>query len=294
MWLPPLLCRLVIGFLPLCSAQVVICAVVRNEAAYLEEWILYHSLAGVERLMLYENNSTDDWRSVVKQFPNVQVIDWSAPGDFQIAAYGHCLEHANASHVALIDVDEFLAPVPLRGCLDNTETRLPWFTVVADGESYLRGAQRVCRAAHAKLAKHIVTPASKCRFVHRCDNRPMLRVMYPSTRLHVLHLATKSKKAWLSKPAIKPGGMPRAFGPEFVNKNACLFPESNQRTNTTFWRDVLDAKLVQVRDKRTVPVEHPAEFDRQLATCIETRDFQPCLTAAPYVPCSRQSRRGHH
>lgn len=270
--------------------SLIVCAVFRNEARYLEEWILYHSLAGVQGFMLYENNSTDDWRSV-KSFPHVQVIEWSHS---QPAAFGHCIDSANASHVALIDIDEFLAPVPLRGCLDKKETRLPWFTVVADGDSYLRGAQRVCRFAHAKLAKHIVT-SRDCGFVHRCTQRTgmMLPARYPYKRLHVLHLATKSKSAWLSKPPIKPGGTPRAFGPEFVNKNLCLFPESNQRTTGAFaglWRNdtELDKKLRQVRDERTVPVAHPVSFDRQLTTCIESRDFQPCLTAPKYVPCSRQ------
>ena len=36
-----------------------ICAVYRNEAPYLREWIEFHRLVGVERFFLYNNRSTD-------------------------------------------------------------------------------------------------------------------------------------------------------------------------------------------------------------------------------------------
>ena len=42
------------------SPYLAVCAIYRNEAPYLREWIEFHRLVGVERFFLYNNESTDD------------------------------------------------------------------------------------------------------------------------------------------------------------------------------------------------------------------------------------------
>src|SRR6266705_5250077 len=68
------------------------CAIFRNEAAYLEEWLNFHLGVGVEHFYLYENRSTDDFRTVLPPFLERGVFtltDWpKAQG--QKAAYLHC------------------------------------------------------------------------------------------------------------------------------------------------------------------------------------------------------------
>src|SRR5690348_6409443 len=44
------------------------CAIFRNEAPYLAEWLVFHLGVGVEHFYLYENNSTDDFESVLAPF----------------------------------------------------------------------------------------------------------------------------------------------------------------------------------------------------------------------------------
>ena len=39
-----------------------VCAIYRDEASYMQEWIEFHRLVGVERFYLYDNNSVDDHR----------------------------------------------------------------------------------------------------------------------------------------------------------------------------------------------------------------------------------------
>ncbi len=89
-----------------------ICAIYRNEAPYLPEWIEFHRLLGVERFYLFNNRSTDDHLAVLAPFMDDGTVIWSDwpmfPG--QREAYDRCLaEHGRESRwIAFIDLDEFL------------------------------------------------------------------------------------------------------------------------------------------------------------------------------------------
>ncbi len=98
-----------------------ICAIFKNEASYLKEWIEFHRLVGVEHFYLYNNLSTDDYLSVLQPYINnglVEVIDWPftkpANGCFavhvQSRAYKDAITRASgvARWVAFLDLDEFL------------------------------------------------------------------------------------------------------------------------------------------------------------------------------------------
>jgi hypothetical protein len=88
------------------------CAIFRNEAPYLEEWLVFHLGVGIEHFYLYENRSTDDFRSVLTPFlerRQVTLVDWPKPHG-QKAAYRHCLHYIamESRWVAFLDLDEFL------------------------------------------------------------------------------------------------------------------------------------------------------------------------------------------
>src|SRR6266536_1517740 len=56
-----------------------LCAILKDEADYIEEWLAFHILQGVSRVILYDNNSSDDtceraW-SLAKSI-DIQVISW--------------------------------------------------------------------------------------------------------------------------------------------------------------------------------------------------------------------------
>jgi hypothetical protein len=98
-----------------------VCAIYRNEASYLREWIEFHRLVGVERFYLYDNESTDEHLQVLEPYlreGTVVVHDWPGAAA-QLSAYADCLErYRNDSRwIAFIDLDEFLfsptgRPVP--------------------------------------------------------------------------------------------------------------------------------------------------------------------------------------
>jgi Glycosyltransferase family 92 len=97
-----------------------------NHASYLQEWLEFHLLVGVERFFLYDNDSTDEHHDLLRPYLEEGIATLTAwpgrsrPGyDHQAAAYNHCLDahRGDARWIAFIDVDEFLfspegRPVP--------------------------------------------------------------------------------------------------------------------------------------------------------------------------------------
>ena len=168
------------------SVYLSVCAIFRDEAPYLREWIEFHRLVGVERFFLYDHGSVDDSRRVLAPYAAAgvaEVVDWPVSPPAQIRAYEHFLKRrCDASRwVAFIDLDEFLfSPTgrPVAEVLEQFEDApgvgVNWATFGTSGhrtrpdgpviESYVRrtGAYRINRHI-----KSIVDPAQV-----RCFCRP--------------------------------------------------------------------------------------------------------------------------
>jgi Glycosyltransferase family 92 len=89
-----------------------VCAIFRDEARYLAEWVAFHRIQGAERFYLYDNLSEDDWRAELAPEIDagiVEVTHWP-PEPGQMSAYEDCLERHRdeARWIAMIDIDEFL------------------------------------------------------------------------------------------------------------------------------------------------------------------------------------------
>ncbi|NGX57176.1 MAG: hypothetical protein K940chlam3_00059 [Chlamydiae bacterium] len=96
------------------------CAMFQQEARFLKEWIEYHKLVGVEHFYLYNNNSTDDFLTVLAPYiesgeveyfwwPSDPKRDWT---HYQIKAIKDAVDRAKLSSrwLAIIDIDEFIVP----------------------------------------------------------------------------------------------------------------------------------------------------------------------------------------
>ena len=91
------------------------CAIFRNEAPYLAEWIDFHRLVGVERFFLYDNGSDDASLAVLTPYVAAGVVSvhpWPMPFRLPAArlAYADCLERVRGRTrwLTCIDIDEFL------------------------------------------------------------------------------------------------------------------------------------------------------------------------------------------
>src|SRR5690348_12303001 len=54
-------------------------AAIKNEAPYLDEWLAFCLLEGIEHVLLYDNNSTDNTREVLQPWIDAgfaEVYDW--------------------------------------------------------------------------------------------------------------------------------------------------------------------------------------------------------------------------
>ncbi|XP_038987370.1 glycosyltransferase family 92 protein Os08g0121900 [Phoenix dactylifera] len=91
-----------------------VCTMVRNQARFLREWIVYHSRIGVQRWFIYDNNSDDGVEQVIESMAsssNYNVTRHPWPWiKTQEAGFAHCALRArdHCEWVGFIDVDEFL------------------------------------------------------------------------------------------------------------------------------------------------------------------------------------------
>jgi hypothetical protein len=95
----------------------------QNEAPYLKEWIEFHKLVGAQHFYLYNNLSTDDYKTVLKPYiksGEVELIDWSYPhgtpdnfNKMATNAFKDALNRAKGKvkWMAMLDSDEFLYAV---------------------------------------------------------------------------------------------------------------------------------------------------------------------------------------
>jgi hypothetical protein len=114
--------------------KLVISVMVRNEEPYLDEWLEFHRMMGVEHFYIYDNGSSDGTVAKLRQSSHadrITLIDWAnflfgwegvaGPlGRMQrlamlhsIANYGHLTEW-----MAFVDADEFLFPAKTGTLLD--------------------------------------------------------------------------------------------------------------------------------------------------------------------------------
>ncbi|CAN0924545.1 Glycosyltransferase family 92 protein RCOM_0530710 [Linum grandiflorum] len=93
--------------------QLCICTMIRNQARFVREWVMYHGEMGVEKWFIYDNNSDDDLESTIGSLSaagfNITRHIWPWVKS-QEAGFAHCAIQARpwCEWVGFIDVDEFL------------------------------------------------------------------------------------------------------------------------------------------------------------------------------------------
>lgn len=103
-----------------------VAAILKDESAYIVEWIEYHLLIGVEHFYLFNNDSTDGLHEVIKKYVDdgvVTIIDVHGQG-IQLPVYREGIEIAKneTEWLAVLDLDEFLVNVdPASSILDFLE-----------------------------------------------------------------------------------------------------------------------------------------------------------------------------
>lgn len=106
--------------------KTLLCAIVKNENRYINEWIVYHKNIGFDGIILYDNNDIDGEILNVKQDDFIRIIDYRGkhivvPSDISVfkmkythgiqeQAYNDCYLNQADDYdwIAFFDIDEFL------------------------------------------------------------------------------------------------------------------------------------------------------------------------------------------
>ncbi|MEQ8154205.1 MAG: glycosyltransferase family 92 protein [Clostridiaceae bacterium] len=98
-------------------------AIVKNEATYIKEWIEFHKNVGVTRFYIYDNESTDNIKQVLKPYiESGEVVYCYYPGQAkQVDAYNDAIRKYGAitRYMGFIDIDEFVLPTDARKKLNQ-------------------------------------------------------------------------------------------------------------------------------------------------------------------------------
>lgn len=94
--------------------NVAICAIFKNEAPYLKEWIEFHRIVGVEHFYLYNNNSEDAYQTVLEPYIKTGLVtmnEWPY-NQAQMRCYQDCISRfrSETKWLGFIDIDEFVVP----------------------------------------------------------------------------------------------------------------------------------------------------------------------------------------
>lgn len=183
---------------------IAIAACVKNEEAYIAEWLRFHRAVGIRHFILYDHGSTDGtvdeirrvlrpgeltflpWAGRIVTAKNDLLIDW------QVVAFAHAVQNygADFQRIAFIDADEFLLPQQgstVEEALAATDgfpnVALPWHMFGTSGHktkpaapvamSYtLRSDDPMSRLKHASNFKCIVDPCEVTQVsVHNFQTR---------------------------------------------------------------------------------------------------------------------------
>jgi hypothetical protein len=93
-----------------------LCTTVKNDVAYIVEWIEFMKLQGVQRFIIYNDEATDGLDLLNKFYENrstyfhVHVIPRAGRPRYQLVSFQHCIDHYGSSTewILISDTDEFV------------------------------------------------------------------------------------------------------------------------------------------------------------------------------------------
>jgi hypothetical protein len=175
------------------EATVGVVAIVKGEEPFIDEWLAYHRIIGVEHFYLYDNDPSLPLRGLLARHRDyVTVIDWAGEhehlpgGNKQTKAYTNSLGRVRQTWVAFIDGDEFIAlkrhtslPEFLAEFEDAGAVYLSWHLFGPNGhmrnpEGLITASLTRRRRAPGRIGKSIVRTKAihSVMSAHQCELRP--------------------------------------------------------------------------------------------------------------------------
>ena len=236
------------------NSSVVACAIVKNEASYLLEWVAYHRLIGVDHFLFYENDSSDETWSILQKLHRLgwaTCIRWpSRPKvNNQKEAYKNAIKRTKNRFdwVAFIDLDEFIVldgPGSLKGLLQKFDfadaVAINWKMFGSSG-------------ATEKLPGLVMERFRRCAVDAFYSNENVKSVVRPEKvkrvdSVHVFELFAGWENCYQCD------GLPLEFG---VGRRAKRVTYQGAQINHYFTKSLAEWRVKRVRGKANVPIGDP-------------------------------------
>lgn len=92
-----------------------VAVILKDEAAYMQEWIELHRLVGVDKFYIYDNGSLDNLKNILAPYINSGIVEYTYwPGRCRtFEAYNDAVKRSclKTKWLAIIDADEYIMPV---------------------------------------------------------------------------------------------------------------------------------------------------------------------------------------
>lgn len=130
-------------------------AIFKNEAMGIREWIEHYKWQGVDKILLLDNNSTDDWRDKIGGLEDIVTVLAAPKNHVQVANYKEIgipwLRENGIQVVATVDIDEYMFGVDGRTLKEH---------VIEIFGSANRPSQFACRWTMFGSSGHITQPSN--------------------------------------------------------------------------------------------------------------------------------------
>ena len=121
-----------------------LCICVKDESKYIQEWIEYYLIQGVDHFYIYNNNGTDNTQEVIQKYIDKGIVSWiTYPGpDKQIEIYNHAVQNFKweTRWLGFVDIDEFIVPLKhstlaeaMKDYEDCSQLRIHWVLYGSSG-----------------------------------------------------------------------------------------------------------------------------------------------------------------
>lgn len=88
--------------------------IIKDEREYINEWIEYHRLVGIDKFYIYDNDSSDNIKAELEPYIKSGIVEYKFfPGKgMQYMAYYDAIKHHmnTTKWMTFIDIDEFIVP----------------------------------------------------------------------------------------------------------------------------------------------------------------------------------------
>lgn len=121
-----------------------LCMCVKDEAKYIQEWLEYYLIQGVDHFYIYNNNGTDNTQGVIQKYIDKGLVSWiTYPGpDKQIEIYNNAVQNFKweTRWLGFVDIDEFIVPLKhatlseaMKDYEDYSQLRIHWILYGSSG-----------------------------------------------------------------------------------------------------------------------------------------------------------------